>query len=242
MDAQLDTQQSDRTQKITKQIVGVIAVIVIIALAVAGGWQYSVYRGNNYKAEASTQYERLLKQIAENKPTEALAVATALRNQYTKTPYAILASLFMSKAYIAKKELPKAQAALEWALKENKTTALAGLITIRLARVLIAQQQYQSAIDLLTPLLSKDQKEGEGAKYLASANAYQGMYHYVLAEAYQASGNSQQAKSDFQKAEKLLANDASALQSVVQMKVNNLPMQTETKAGTRIESAAHAKK
>ncbi|ODN43802.1 YfgM family protein [Piscirickettsia litoralis] len=211
MDAQIDVQRSDHSKKITQRIIAFVVVIIIVALIAVAGWQYSVYRENNHRAAASAQYEHLLKQVAANQSAAIVTAATALRNEYPKTPYATLASLFMAKAYVQQNELPKARAALEWALKENKTTALTGLVSVRLARVLIAEKQYQQAIELLTKAPESKQ--------------YQGMYDYVLAEAYQAKGEISQARDYYQKAEKLLVSDAT-LQSIVQMKMNNLPVQT----------------
>ena len=83
---------------------------------------------------------------------DAMAVsqkAGVLVADYSKTPYAALASLALARVRIEEGELAAAQAQLEWVLENSNSEMLRDTARLRLARVLIALENLEGAETLL---------------------------------------------------------------------------------------------
>jgi len=73
-----------------------------------------------------------------------------LITNYTASAYAPLASLLLAKLAVQENELAAAQAQLQWALDHAASTEVKHTARMRLLRVMIEQQQYESAAQLLS--------------------------------------------------------------------------------------------
>jgi len=99
--------------------------------------------------DASNIYAMMMGASQAGKQEEVRAQANKLISDYTDTSYAPLASLLLAKYAVQDDELAAAQAQLQWALDHTDSPELMHEARMRLLQVMIAQQQYAPAAQLL---------------------------------------------------------------------------------------------
>jgi len=133
-------------------LVGIVAGLVLIF-----GWQQWKARNVQRTAEAAARFQALVDAEAAGKSQDAAQIAEALRSDYGKSVYAVLAALHQAQAAIAANDLPAAASALEWAGRNApKEAALRSLIALRTARVKLAQGDAEAALRLADGEVGKD--------------------------------------------------------------------------------------
>ncbi|HED18668.1 MAG TPA: tetratricopeptide repeat protein [Gammaproteobacteria bacterium] len=98
---------------------------------------------------ASNIYAMMMAASQADKQEEVRAQANKLISDYTDTGYAPLASLLLAKYAVQDDELAAAQAQLQWALDHMDSPEIRHEARMRLLQVMIAQQQYTPAAQLL---------------------------------------------------------------------------------------------
>lgn len=143
----------------------IIAGVVIAVIALVGWQQWGAYKQQRAE-QASADYQEFRSQILAQPPAEeALAQGEALLENYGNTPYGPLTALLLAQYHVEHQELEQAAERLRWAAKAGKGQPVAALATLRLARVLGAQQKYDEALAVLQPLpqpLAADYQEVRG--------------------------------------------------------------------------------
>ena len=99
---------------------------------------------------ASNIYAQMMAASNRNEAEIVRQRASELISNYTGSAYAPLASLLLAKLAIQDNELAAAQAQLQWALEHTASAEVKHTARIRLVRVMIDQQQYESAAQLLS--------------------------------------------------------------------------------------------
>lgn len=127
---------------------GIAAGIVMIY-----GWNWWQDSRVERRVTAATQFEALVR-AGEAGETETLdALARSLAQEFPETPYAAFAQLHLAESRLRRGELDGARDALLGARDlVGKDSALAALLAIRLARLEIALDQPQAALDRLQGL------------------------------------------------------------------------------------------
>ncbi|MFQ5659993.1 MAG: YfgM family protein [Gammaproteobacteria bacterium] len=129
--------------------ISVIAGIVLGLGAIFGwrGWQ-------NHKIEqagaASLLYQKMI--IAErddDNRDKARETAEKIVADYGSTAYAVFAKLTLAKLAADANDFDSAAMQLRWALEHTNEKSLEHLVRLRLARVVIAQGNYDAALKLL---------------------------------------------------------------------------------------------
>lgn len=130
--------------------VAVIAGVVLGLLAVFG-WRAWVAHQERVGQNAALAFEQLLERVERDAiDPEVETSARALLDQYGGTPYAMFAQLALAKARLAQRDLAGTAAALRAASAAAPHPALAEIAALRLARVLLAQGEYEAARTLIT--------------------------------------------------------------------------------------------
>lgn len=128
---------------------------VVAAVVVLGGWfGYQGYESQKLEAasSASVVYQEL---IGLNDSTEEAdqgrrtLLLDQLQTQHGDTVYAMFAGLFKAKAAVEANDLDSAKTQLEAVMSDASDAAIKQLATVRLARVLIAQEKADEALSLL---------------------------------------------------------------------------------------------
>ncbi len=187
---------------------GIPAVIgIVLAIALVFGWKY--YRQyTTKKAEvASIAYAHLMVDEINNQPDDAIKQANFLHKEFSSTPYATMASLFIAKQYVKTKKYDQAQKQLQWVISQGKGDAFRQVARIRSARISLDQNKPNDALKTLSKV---------------NAASFMSLVAEARGDAYLLLGQVEKARTAYQNAIKILSNDAS-LQPLVQMKLNALP-------------------
>jgi predicted negative regulator of RcsB-dependent stress response len=124
---------------------------VLLGLMAIFGWR----EWNDYKIEqataASQLYQQMIQASREGSSDTLSDTAKKIGNNYKDTVYAVFAKLATAKLSVADDELESAVVDLRWALDNTSQDSLSHVITLRLIRVLIAQNKLGEAKTLLAP-------------------------------------------------------------------------------------------
>lgn len=183
-----------------------VTTIILIVLLIIVGWQYWQRREVKLTTQASAIYENLLVSYANQNSTQAQALANQIMDDYSRTPYATLAAFLLAKQAVEQNQLSVAIDKLQWVIKQTKDPSFKAIAQIRLARVLLANQQATQALEIINTVEAKD--------FLAEADAVKGDSYFALKQF-------PQAKTAYQQALTAMPKD-SPLYAYVEMKLNNV--------------------
>lgn len=185
-------------------------VIAGIVLGVGSilGWNYWQSSRLAERMEASTTFEALAEEVAENRVDDAERIADTLYADHAATIYADLARLAMARLYMDQGRDQDAAEVLSALLSDGNDEQMKMAARLRLARVLM----YQGRTEEIPELLSGYENSGHAPRY-----------QEVLGDAYHAMGEYEAAEEAYLAA----LGDARASQlidvTLVQMKINDLP-------------------
>ncbi|HEX7770708.1 MAG TPA: tetratricopeptide repeat protein, partial [Dokdonella sp.] len=117
-------------------------------------------------AEAAAQFQALADAASSGDSEDALKIGSTLREEHPKSVYAVLAALRAAEDAARKNDLATAASELDWARQHVSDGALAALVTLRSARVKLAQGEADAAIKLVDGLPKET--------YVASAGELRG--------------------------------------------------------------------
>ncbi len=186
MDYELNDQ--DRADIVTGFVKKYARWAVLAIVLIALGFGVNTYIQKKTRAmneEASMAYQALLLSI-QNKASAA-SVSLAAHNiiaDYPRSVYASLAELNLADSAVSQNNLPQAEGMLKTILSKNSNNALTPIVAIRLARVLLAENNPSAALTVL-----KDPPKG-----------FVGSYALLSGDAYVLENNTAMAKQSFQQA------------------------------------------
>lgn len=164
-----------------------IVIGVALGLVLIFGWQQWKAHRARQEAEAAAQYQALSDAAKAHHDEDVGKIADALRKDFADTTYAVLAALQQADAASAKGDLAAAQSALDWASQHAQLPSLKALVTVRLARVKLAQGDADGAIKLLDGVPQDDysalagEVRGDALVKLGRADAARSAYEGALA-------------------------------------------------------------
>ncbi len=157
-----------------KQYSLVILAGVLIAAVAISGWRYWQQRQNKMLSHASTVYDEMLSMRTQNDTNATLVQANKLFSHYPQTIYGQMAALMLARNAILKKNYSEADKHLHWVLDHSHVGAIRQIARLRLARVLIAEQKPQDALNVLQTIEDKNfnglTDEIKGDAYLSMNN------------------------------------------------------------------------
>lgn len=178
-----------------------------VALAVlAGGWKYWDVQSKQRLEQASTYYEEMQNSLRRNNAENAQLQALQLMKQFSKTPYASAAALFLAKQSLQAKKYNEAKTHLEWVVDHTDHPAFEQLARTRLARIYLNEKDAEKALTVL--------KQKEVGPYTA-------VYIELRGDAYQLQGKPVEAKKAYQQA-KGLYQEKEIARALLEMKLNEL--------------------
>ncbi len=199
-------EQGEQVRKWIKENGIAVAAGIVIALAGIFGWRQWQSHQANHELQAASQYA-VVQHAATAGNQQALDAALGdLQKNYANTPYAAFASAAVAEYHVGKNQLKPAALALEWAVAHSRKPVVKSLFSLRLARVLLAEDQAQQALTTLDAIPAGD--------YPALASELRGDALLKL-------GKVDAARSAYQAALAKLEQDAPE-RNVVAMKLDNL--------------------
>ncbi|HZC00858.1 MAG TPA: tetratricopeptide repeat protein [Gammaproteobacteria bacterium] len=179
---------------------------VIFGLLGLMGWRYWQGSIKVQAEQASTAFQQLLSQVADNKKEAAEQQAKQILDQYEKSPYAAFAALMLAKIAVDKNDLAQAKTHLQWALAHSTEPEIKRVARLRLVRLLLAEGNTDQAQSLL------DEKDN-----MASLPSY----HELKGDLLLAQGKLEEARNAYLQA-LALGGTTGEQSSVVQMKLDEL--------------------
>ncbi len=178
---------------------------IVIGLGLLYGWQAWQKSQKTKIAEASLQYTLVLEHLQEKRFADVVSTSEILINDFAKSPYAALASLAKTKAYLSEGAKEDALASAKESVSLALTDDIKSLANVRLAQVQIDAGSYEDAISSLNAI--------NDAKFVPQADMLKG-------DIYLAQENVEQAKASYKKA--LDSELSNALRVLTQLKYENL--------------------
>jgi predicted negative regulator of RcsB-dependent stress response len=122
--------------------------LVLAGLIAYAAWQGYHYFQNKKAVEASTIYQALVT-TEPAKTAEIKAQSAKLMEDFSGTPYAGRAAVFVAKANFAANDSKSAKSQLEWATKNAKESAVKAIASLQLAGILYEEKNYDGALKVL---------------------------------------------------------------------------------------------
>lgn len=179
----------------------------IIAAAVVGGWRYWQYRTLVRSQTAAMMFEQLSGSMAKQDKDGAIKTGNELMDKYADTPYAAHAALALAQLQASTGKPADGEQMLDWVIKNSKDDGLKLLARLRLARVKLATDDAQGALDTLNG---------------ADAGGFAPLYAAVRGDAYAKLGKNEEARAAYQQALEAWSDNLGD-RSLVEMKLNSLP-------------------
>lgn len=127
----------------------VVTGVLLGVAALVGGKAWFNYQ-DSQSVNASNIYSQMMAAAStDGQEDQAQAAADELISNYSRSGYAPLAALLLARQAVDAGELAVARAQLQWALDHARSAEVAHIARTRLVRVLIAEQQYTDAEQVL---------------------------------------------------------------------------------------------
>ena len=183
----------------------IIAAVVAFVVGIGGtqGWKH--YKRTQAE-QASVQFVKLEEALAKGDVNEIRNVGGDIVSNYSRTPYGAMAALVLAETERKGGDLDAAAERLEWAIDNAATEEVKMLSRLRLAAVLLDQEQYDAALKLLDEDVTQ---------------AFVGLYSDLRGDVLVAQGKIAEASTQYQQALER-PGENSAWRDVVQLKLDAL--------------------
>ncbi len=126
-----------------------VVVGIAVGLSIIFGWR----SWQNYQEvqafQASDQYSMFTQALKLNEKDQAKLLLDAIQKEYPNSPYSVYASMDFAKHNVLNADFSTAKTHLNWALEHAKLDQTKELIQLRLARLLINENELSKATTLL---------------------------------------------------------------------------------------------
>ncbi len=188
----------------------------LLGLALLFGWRYYNDYQQTAREQANADYGRLMTQLA-TEPEAALEAVAAFAAEHEGSAYGDLAALQLAAAAVEADKLALAQAQLQRVAERGELEEARAIASLRLARVLTAQGQFDAALTWLAGV---------------QAVAYQAQVAEVRGDLYLQQGKPELARAAYQQA---VAAAGQAVTPELTLKLDDLAM-----PATDLEEKPHA--
>lgn len=202
---QSERDQLDALKSWWRQNGKVLIIGAVLGLGSLIGWQQWQASTQAARESASLEYDVLLADLENHNYQGVKDRGASILNKFQDTPYAALTALALAKVNVESGDLAAARTYLEMVIGKKEQPQLQHIARLRLAQLLLAQDQPQQALDLL-----------KGVDMAGFSSAYDELKGDIFA----ALGNSTEARSAYERA--IAAMDSAVDQSVIKMKLDDL--------------------
>ena len=222
-----EEQQAEAIKKWLKDNGAAVIIGVILGLAGLKGWDYWKDRTLKQHALASAEYEAILPLIDKASVSELESQLDAFATRNDANVYYDFLQFKLAKKAVAENNFDAAASALNHVVKKAANEVVENIARIRLARIYIAQNKPQQALDLLN-------KETDAFKYLFSD---------IRGDALLALGQNEKARQAYLIAQENFKGNGQDKE--LQMKIDDLTvsrvMEDKEKSSSRTEKSTEDK-
>ncbi len=201
-----EEEQAEAIKKWWKENGKSIVAGIVIGITAVFGWRaYENHTALQAEA-ASTLYEQMLAASRKNDNENVRVYANRVIVDYKSSTYAVFATLMLAKLAAESGDLETAETHLRWVLENNSQTEFDHIARLRLARVLLAGDKLDLAINTLD---------------VENPDEFVAHYEELRGDIFVKQGKTEEAQQAYQKA---LANTVATedARSILQMKLDNL--------------------
>lgn len=180
--------------------------VLFLALALSLGLHFWFKHSEVKLERGSAHYEEMLGALVNGDEATTMKEANLLKDDYSHTPYAALASLIFARNDVYQEKYSRAENELTWVMNNGNTNSLREIARLRLARIEIQLNKPQDALKALDKV--------NDSNYLPMIDEVRGDSYLALSE-------TTKARDSYQKAADLLPNYAIARPLLI-MKLNDL--------------------
>ncbi len=150
MEFETEEQKIEALKKWWQENAKIIITGIVLGAALIAGWRYYQDYTIKHAEQASVLYEAVLQAAEAGADINAQQTrVNELMADYANTPYAALSALVLAKQQVQSGENVKAVQQLEWVMKNSSATEVQSIARLRLARLLMATEQYDAAMNLV---------------------------------------------------------------------------------------------
>lgn len=219
-----EEEQLERLKRLWKEYGTTIIASVAVATAGYFGVDYWKSQQQAKAEQASVYYEQLVQAAdasqasADTEQNEEDAATVSHLTQQIKdtapdSAYAVQASLYAAKRAVEADDLSTAKTQLQWVLDNSSDPAMQQIARLRLARVLSAAGDHDGALAQLAE---------------QPASGFTAEHAEVRGDILGAKGDLAAARTAYEKALQTLDSNQRQRRMVLQMKVDNLPSNTDS--------------
>lgn len=205
-----EQEQIELLKRWIKQYAPMVLLGMLIAFISLYGFRYWQNRQNQARIQASVLYDKLLTRRAQHHSEEVQSLANEMIQSHGNTVYSPMAQLFLAREFALHAQYPQAENALRAALRSNLPPSLKSVVSLRLARVLIEDNQPKESLAVLDKLSDPN---------------FESMTNEIRGDAYLKMGDRKQASLAYARALKSLP-DSDDVKPLLQMKFNQVAEQT----------------
>ncbi|CAN5412401.1 tetratricopeptide repeat protein [soil metagenome] len=144
-----EEEQAERVKAWIRNYAPSIILGVALAIACIFAWRFWQQKQETFRVKASAHYEMLLGSLVGHDDAAVQYHASRLMEDYAKTPYAKLAALMLARQAVNTNKLTIAAEKLQWVIDQAHEPVLREIARIRLARVFLADNKADKALELL---------------------------------------------------------------------------------------------
>jgi predicted negative regulator of RcsB-dependent stress response len=189
-------------------------VSIVIAIALVFGWQGWQKSQQGKKDAASVMYQNLVTvansnngNLTDEQKATAKHLAETLKTDFPGSTYAQFAAFYSAKFAVEAKDLETAESQLRWVIDNKPGEEFLIQAQLRLARVVLAKDDYEQALQLLN----------------RDAKGYAGAYEEVKGDVYRAQGDTDLAISAYEQAVQINQRSEKKTQNpLLDMKIQQL--------------------
>lgn len=185
-----------------------VTILTGLAIGLGGvlAWTWWQSHAQERAESASSAYERLVDAIRSEDLAQITEYGNTLIEDFSSSDYASLAALLLAKVALSENDIDRAKENLEWVLQSEDGLELHIIARLRLARLMIDQDDYDGALSLI--------ESTETGPFTAA-------YEEVRGDALSAKGRKQEARSAYLRS---LANlePTNRSRERIQMKLDDL--------------------
>jgi predicted negative regulator of RcsB-dependent stress response len=181
-----EEQQVEALKKWWKENASSIITGILLGLAVLFGTRTWFSYQETQAGNASNIYSGMMGALNSGEEAAVTERASILIADYPKTPYATLAALALAKVKLGQGELAAAHAQLQWALENTASDVVRHTVRLRLARVMIDEDNLDGAETLLAEITPDA--------------AFEPLYAELRGDIQLARGNASNARAEYEQA------------------------------------------
>ncbi|MEE9452182.1 MAG: tetratricopeptide repeat protein [Gammaproteobacteria bacterium] len=206
-----EEEQIDRFKMWWKKYGNTLLTVILIIVIAYTGWRWQQQRTSSNLSQASAAYEQILVEVAVGDVEDIEIRANDIMETYSNTIYAQMAALLLAQQVAYAGDLPAAAQHLQWVIDQSRNNSLKQIAKIRAARIFLADEESQLALEVLQPVDDK---------------VFLPLIEQMRGDIYLHDKDYDKARQAYNKALEAVVTPG-MVDRFLQMKLNNLPPSTE---------------